>query len=157
MLPRMPTREMPNDIKFALESPLMRTIQRVNTLVYRLSGGRLWTRWLGAPVLLLTTRGRKTGKPRTVPLIYTQDGEDLVVVASKGGWHEDPLWYRNLQADPHVEVQWGKRKRAMIAKTADATERARLWPRVIEVFKPYADYQSWTDREIPVVILRPKP
>ena len=147
---------MPNSIKFAIESPLMKSIQRANTWVYRWSGGKLWNQMNGAPLLLLTTRGRKTGKPRTLPLIFTADGQDLVVVASKGGWTEDPLWYRNLKADPNVEVQLGARKRSMLAATADAAERARLWPRVVAVYQPYADYQSWTDREIPLVILRDK-
>jgi len=149
----MASREMPKSMKYAMGSPVTKLFQRANTWVYRKSGGKLWGTMEGAPLLLLTTYGRKTGEPRTVPLIYCEDGSSFVVVASKGGWPTDPMWYRNLQANPSVEVQRGPQVRSMVARTADAAERARLWPRLLETYKPYADYQSWTDREIPLVIL----
>ena len=111
----------------------------------------------GAPILLLTVRGRKSGKPHTLPLLYLQDGEDCVLVASKGGWPSHPLWYLNLQADPNVTVQVGRDRRAMTARTANQEERSRLWPKLVAMYADYASYQSWTDRQIPVVILSPRP
>src|SRR5688572_4972256 len=149
----MASREMPKAMKIGMGSSAMKLFTHVATWLYRVSGGRVAGTMQGAPVLLLTTRGRKTGKARTAPLIYREDGNDLVVVASKGGWPQHPLWYQNLRADPNVEVQHGARKRAMAARTANPAERARLWPRMVEVYKPYDDYQSWSDREIPIVIL----
>ena len=149
----MPQREMPKGLKFAMESPLLKLMQNTNAFIYRLSGGKLGATMRGVPLLLLTTRGRKTGEPRTVPLMYLEDGADLVLVASKGGWPDHPLWYKNLQADPSVEVQRGGQTRKLVARTASAEEHARLWPRAVEVYRDYADYQSWTDRKIPIVIL----
>ena len=149
----MASREMPKALKFGLGSSFMKLFTSVGAWLYRVSGGKLAGTMQGAPVLLLTTRGRKTGKARTAPLIYREDGSDLVVVASKGGWPQHPLWYQNLRAEPNVEVLHGARKRAMVARTANPSERARLWPRMVEVYKPYDDYQSWSDREIPIVIL----
>jgi F420H(2)-dependent quinone reductase len=149
----MASREMPKALKYGMESSITKLVMRIAAWLYRLSGGKIAGTMQGAPVLLLTTRGRKTGKARTAPLIYGEDGNDLVVVASKGGWPQHPYWYQNLRADPKVEVMHGPRKRAMVARTADAAERARLWSRMVEIYKPYDDYQSWSDREIPVVIL----
>ena len=127
-----------------------------NTLLYRLSGGRLGATRAGAPVLLVTATGRKSGRKITTPLIYMKDGADYVVVASKGGYDKHPLWYLNLVANPACEVQVGAQTLATTARVADAGERARLWPRLVEVYADYANYQSWTDREIPLVILGPR-
>lgn len=149
----MASREMPKALKYGMESSITKLVMRISAWLYRQTGGKIAGTMQGAPVLLLTTRGRKTGKARTAPLIYGEDGNDLVVVASKGGWPQHPYWYQNLRADPNVEVMHGPRKRAMVARTADAAERARLWRRMVEIYKPYDDYQSWSDREIPVVIL----
>lgn len=149
----MASREMPKALKYGMESSVTKLVTRAAAWLYRTSNGKIAGTMQGAPVLLLTTRGRKTGKLRTLPLIYGEDGNDLLVVASKGGWPRHPHWYQNLRADPNVEVMQGARKRTMIARTADGTERARLWPRMVEVYKPYDDYQSWSDREIPIVIL----
>jgi deazaflavin-dependent oxidoreductase (nitroreductase family) len=124
--------------------------------VYRASGGRLGGRFLrGAPVMLLTTIGRRSGRPRTAPLIYLEDGDRVVVVASKGGSARHPLWYRNLQANPDVEVQIGSEKRELRARTASAEEKDELWPRLTMIYPDYDDYQARTDRDIPIVILEP--
>ncbi|MET0389795.1 MAG: nitroreductase family deazaflavin-dependent oxidoreductase [Polyangiales bacterium] len=136
-----------------MNSRAAKLMQDANVWVYRKTGGKLGGRFGGAPVLLLTTRGRKSGKPRVTPLLYLADGNDVVVVASKGGWPTHPLWYRNLQADPAVEVQIGRDVRALRARTANPDERRRLWPLLVKSYAMYADYQSWSDREIPVVIL----
>jgi proline iminopeptidase len=113
--------------------------------------GHIWRR--GAKILLLTTRGRRTGEPRTAPLIYENAGDAFVVVASKGGADEHPGWYRNLLADPEVEVQvLGDVFRAT-ARTTAGEERERLWRLAALQWPPYDEYQARTDREIPVVVL----
>jgi deazaflavin-dependent oxidoreductase (nitroreductase family) len=132
-------------------------ISLANTWIYRLSGGRVGGRWMyGAPVLLLTVTGRKSGQPRTTPLLYLADGDNLVVVASKGGMSHHPLWYANLQANPDVEVEVGSEKRKMRARTASVTEKAALWPRLVKMYPDYDAYQARTTRDIPVVILSPR-
>lgn len=152
----MAEREMPRNIQRVVNSPFLKWIQNANTWIYRASQGKLGGTMAGAPVVLLTTIGRKSGKPRTLPLLYLKDGENVIVVASKAGWHEHPLWYQNLCANPNVEIQIGNKRQAMVARTANAEERARYWPAVVNMYKDYADYQSWTDREIPVVVLSPR-
>jgi proline iminopeptidase len=113
--------------------------------------GHLWQE--GSTVLLLTTKGRKTGKETTNPLIYDLDGDNPVVVASKGGAPEHPGWYRNLTKDPEVEVQIkGDRFRAR-ARTSEGEERERLWRQLNEMWPPYDEYQTKTTRQIPVVVL----
>ena len=135
---------------------VVKWMSRANTAVYRWTRGRWGARFLGGEkVLLLTTRGRKTGKPRTAPLLYLENGGDLVVVASKGGWPEHPLWYENLVADPNVEVQVGARGEPRRARTATEEEHTGLWPRMCELYPSYQDYQDVTDRRIPIVILEP--
>lgn len=110
-------------------------------------------RWNGVPTLLLTTRGRKSGKLRRTALIYGQDDGRYVVVASYGGSPEHPFWYRNLAADPNVWVQVGGDKFAAQARTATPEEKPRLWSMMTSIWPDYDDYQSKTSREIPVVIL----
>jgi proline iminopeptidase len=113
--------------------------------------GHLWRR--GAKTLLLTTRGRKTGNPTTAPLIYEQDGDAYVIVASKGGAPKHPGWYRNLAKDPNVEVQVQDDRFAAHARTATGEERERLWKLAAQQWPDYDAYQQRTDREIPVVVL----
>jgi deazaflavin-dependent oxidoreductase (nitroreductase family) len=107
------------------------------------------------PTLLLTTVGRKTGKVLTMPLIFGRSGPDHVVVASKGGAPTHPAWYLNLQANPEVQVQVKAEKFKARAYTAGAEERAALWAKMVEIYGPYAKYQTKTDRQIPVVVLKP--
>ena len=111
--------------------------------------------WRGVNTLLLTTRRRKSGKLRRTALIYGRDGDRYLVVASKGGAPQHPGWYRNLLANPEVEVQAGTAKMKARARTATGEERARLWQKALEFWPPYADYQKKTEREIPVVVLDP--
>jgi deazaflavin-dependent oxidoreductase (nitroreductase family) len=149
-----------------LDSPATRTIIKVmsgaNVWLYRRSNGRIGKTWRvgsalrhGVPVCLLTTTGRKSGLPRTVPLLHMTDGDNVILVASQGGLPENPQWYGNVLADPDVSVQFGRTTRRMRARTAAPDERARLWPQLIEVYADFDSYQSWTDREIPVVICEP--
>ena len=107
------------------------------------------------PSLLLTTKGRKSGDRYIFPLFYGDTGKGYVIVASKGGAPEHPGWYRNLVADPEVEVQVGTRHVKARARTVTGEERARLWKQALEFWPPYADYQKKTEREIPVVVLEP--
>jgi len=138
----------------AIGNVVIKAMSAVNRWIYRATGGRLGGRFPGgAPLLLLTTIGRKSGQPRTTPLIFLADGEDLVVVASKGGMDHHPLWYTNLVANPDVEVEVGSAKSLMRARTANAEEKARLWPQLVGLYASYESYQERTDREIPVVVL----
>ncbi len=107
------------------------------------------------PSLLLTTTGRKSGEKFIFPLFYGDVGKGWVIVASKGGAPEHPGWYRNLVANPIVEVQVGTRKVQARARTVTGAERAALWTQALEFWPPYADYQTKTEREIPVVMLDP--
>lgn len=110
---------------------------------------------LTVPSLLLTTTGRKSGDRYIFPLFYGSDGDRYFVIASKGGAPEHPGWYRNILANPEVEVQVGTKHLKARARTATGEERARLWTKSLEFWPPYADYQKKTDREIPVVVLDP--
>ncbi len=117
------------------------------------SNGADGHQWKGAPTLLITTRGRKSGKLRRTAVIYGQDGNNYVVVASKGGNPNHPAWYLNLSSDPNVEVQLMGERFTTTARTASQDEKARLWPKMTAVWPPYDEYQESTDRDIPVVIL----
>jgi deazaflavin-dependent oxidoreductase (nitroreductase family) len=108
-----------------------------------------------APALLLTTTGRKSGEKFIFPLFYGTDGDCYFVIASKGGAPQHPGWYRNILANPDVEVQVGPKKLKARARTATGDERLRLWKKALEFWPPYADYQLKTEREIPVVVLDP--
>lgn len=114
--------------------------------------------WNGVPTLLLTTRGRSSGELRRTALIYGRTGEDPVVIASKGGAPEHPSWYRNLAANPEVEVQVGADVFSARARTVDdEDERAALWARMTEIWPDYDEYAEKTDRDIPVVVLERDP
>ncbi|MCF8611896.1 nitroreductase family deazaflavin-dependent oxidoreductase [Gordonia sp. HY285] len=135
---------------------------RLNTRLYRLTGGRLGNRWrVGAamrkpvPVCLLTTTGRKSGEARTVPLLYLRHGESIVLVASQGGLPANPAWYHNLKADPSVRIQIDSDEGDYAARIADDAERTKLWPSLVELYADFDTYAAWTERTIPVVICDP--
>jgi deazaflavin-dependent oxidoreductase (nitroreductase family) len=141
----------------AIANPLIKAMSRLNTWAYRATNGRLGGRFRGgAPVMLVTTTGRKTGRRVTLPLLYLRDGERVVTVASKGGMDHHPLWYRNMVANPEVDVQIGPETKAMRARTASVTEKTALWPRLVAMYPDYDAYQARTERDIPVVILEPR-
>lgn len=119
-----------------------------------MSGGRIGGQLGSLPILLLTTIGRRTKRSRTAPLVYLRDGEDLVVVGSNGGNHWHPSWFRNLQTNPHAEVQMNTKKKEVVGSAAIGHERERLWREVIKLWPGYAKYQEGTDRLIPLVVLR---
>ena len=122
---------------------------------YRATRGRLGSSYRGAPVLLLDHVGRKSGRRMTSPLIYGEDGENLIIVASFGGAPRDPAWWPNLRAHPETTVNVYGDVRRVRARLAGAEEKARIWPKMVAVYAPYEDYQRKTERDIPVVILEP--
>jgi deazaflavin-dependent oxidoreductase (nitroreductase family) len=134
-----------------VDSPKAWVASHINDYVE--SDGRKGHIWKGVPTLLLTTRGRKTGKWRRTALIYGQDGESYVVVASLGGAPNHPMWYLNLTDDPEVDIQVVAEKITGRARTADEAERKRLWPLMAKIWPDYDKYQSKTRRRIPVVII----
>jgi F420H(2)-dependent quinone reductase len=127
----------------------------VHKALFRLSDGRLGGRLGAQRILLLTTTGRNSGRPRTVPLTYFEDGERLVLIASAGGAPSDPAWWKNLQRHPEAVVQIGAEHRRVRARIASSEERARLWPRVKHENPAYVAYERRTTRAIPVVLLAP--
>ena len=151
---------MPKPAPKGLNSPQTNTIikwmSRAQSWVYRKTNGRLAGTFLqGAPVALLTTTGRKTGEPRVSPLVYLREGNRIVLVASKGGTASNPMWYLNLKANPKVSVQIKDEVLGLTARDANDEERELYWPRLVQMYTSFDDYQSWTDRVIPVVICDP--
>lgn len=143
-----------------LNSPQTNTIiklmSRANTWLYKKTDGKIGGKFLqGAPVALLTTIGRKTGEPRVSPLLYLREGNRIVLVASKGGSATHPMWYLNLKANPRVSVQIRDEVLQLTARDATESERAQYWPALVEMYSSFEDYQSWTDRVIPIVICDP--
>jgi deazaflavin-dependent oxidoreductase (nitroreductase family) len=137
--------------------PLLKRAMGGHTTVYRATHGLIGHRFPGAPpMLLLDHVGAKSATKRTSPLVYMREGEDLVIVASKGGYPKNPAWFFNLKANPDTEVQVGSRRRPVRARVANPEERTRLWPKVLKVYGGYEDYQRRTEREIPLVILEPR-
>jgi F420H(2)-dependent quinone reductase len=137
--------------------PVWRRLMGGHTLAYRATGGVIGHRFPGAPPsLLLDHVGAKSGTKRTTPLTYLRDGDDFVIVASKGGHPSNPAWFYNLRANPDTTIQVGSKRRPVTARVANAEERTRLWPKVVDVYGGYAGYQKRTDREIPLVILEPR-
>jgi deazaflavin-dependent oxidoreductase (nitroreductase family) len=129
----------------------------LHQFVYERTGGLIGHGIGRLKTLLLRTRGRRTGEIRTAALLYLVDRDRYVVVGSKGGSDAAPAWLKNLEADPAVEVQVGTRRFPATARVATDAERRRLWPQVVELWPDYARYQSQTSREIPLVILKPRP
>jgi deazaflavin-dependent oxidoreductase (nitroreductase family) len=131
----------------------VKTLSAIHRAIYSASGGRIVNRLAGMPVLLLTTKGRKTGKRRTSPLTYFEENGAIVLVASYGGRPRNPDWFENLIAAGEGEVTIGAERRLMRARRATPGERARLWPRIVETYDGYGKYQAKTSREIPLALL----
>jgi deazaflavin-dependent oxidoreductase (nitroreductase family) len=132
----------------------LRAMSGLNTALYRLTGGKVANRMGKAPILLLTLAGRKSGKRRTTPLLYGRDGDNYVVIASMGGAPKHPAWYHNLQGQ-EAEIQVGRKRLRVRARDAEGEERERLWALMVSLYPPYDDYQTKTERRIPVVVLEP--
>ena len=151
---------MPGDRFYSRMSTAMgatglRWTGKLNVPLYRLSGGRIGGRIGRAPVLLLTTAGRKSGQPRTVPVVYLADGENLVVIGSNAGHTRTPAWSLNLKANPEAEVEVRRGRRPVRARVAAGEERADLWRRHNEQYSGFDEYEARTDREISVFVLEP--
>lgn len=140
---------------FAPMKPVVRLATWLNVQVYKISGGRLAGRMEGAPVCLVTMTGRKTGRRRTIALMYNAHGEQVLLVASLGGSPKHPVWYHNLKANPEITVQIGRRKQKMSVHEADATEKRELWPVVVRNYPSFASYQRRTTRDIPIMVCSP--
>jgi deazaflavin-dependent oxidoreductase (nitroreductase family) len=135
---------------------VIKWMSKLNTWMYRRNNGEgLGGTFQNIPVALLTTTGRKSGEPRVSPLYYHRDGDTVVVAASKGGSDKHPMWYLNLKADPKVKVQIKSEVLELTARDATEEERQKYWPRLVEMYPTYEDYQSWTDRVIPLVVCEP--
>ena len=132
----------------------LRALSGLHIALYRLTRGQLGRRLASHDMLLLTTTGRQSGQPHTVPLLYLWVKGDLAVIASYGGHPRHPDWYRNLLAEPRAEVQVAGERFPVIARTADSAEHDRLWALAVAEYPGYAGYQEKTDRTIPVVLLR---
>jgi F420H(2)-dependent quinone reductase len=138
--------------------PVTRRLMAAHTALYKASGGRIGHTAPGLPTMLLLDHvGAKSGKRRTAPLLYFRDGDDLVIVASKGGYPKHPAWFHNLKANPETSVQVGRERRAVRARVASEAERERLWPMAVRSYRGYRDYQERSKgRTIPLVILEPR-
>ena len=140
----------------AMNKTLMHTIGVIHRGLYRLTNGSVGAKLGGRPMVLLTTKGRKSGKQRTIPLQYMMDGDNIIVVASNGGNINHPAWWHNIRANAEVTVQIGKKRMRAQAETANEDERARLWPILVEYYSGYQGYEDETERTVQVVILRPE-
>ncbi len=127
----------------------------LNRGFYKLTGGRVASKFHGAPVVLLTTKGRKSGKERTWPLLTIKQGDSYLFAGSNGGHHEHPHWYHNLVADPSVTVRERKKTINGRARVTTGAEREELYQKFVDVYSTYADYAKATEREIPVVVVEP--
>jgi len=131
-------------------------MSRINTFFYKHNAGQgLGGTFQNIPVALLTTTGRKSSEPRVSPLYFLRDGDTVVVAASRGGSNKNPMWYLNLKANPKVQVQIKDEVLALTARDANDEERERYWPQLVHMYPTYEDYQSWTDRVIPLVVCEP--
>jgi len=133
---------------------LMSWMSKSHKFWYRVTGGAFGSRIRGMPVLLLTTTGRKSGQARTTPLMYLEDGGDIVIIASNSGDDRDPGWWRNLKANPQATIQIKRERRIVRAQQASPEEKARIWPALIAQNADYDEYTRRTTRDIPVVILK---
>jgi len=153
------TTQRPSGLDSKYTVDIIKWMSKTNVKLYRATGGRLGGKWRvgsafpwGIPVCLLTTTGRKSGQPRVSPLLFLEDGDRVVLVASQGGLPKNPMWYLNIRTNPDVTIQIKSRIRKMRARVATDEERAELWPRLVAMYADFDNYQSWTDRQIPVVI-----
>jgi F420H(2)-dependent quinone reductase len=145
----------PGQEKFG--SWLINRVGRLQTAVYELTGGRLWNKFLGGPVAILTVVGRKSGKVRKVPLLYLMQGDSVVMTASKGGMTKLPIWYHNVVAAETVDIQVGADKKTYRMREASAQEEESLWPQLEAMYPDYKDYRARVAsvRHIPVLIFEP--
>lgn len=156
--------QRPEGLDSPVTAKVIKYMSRVQVRLFRLTNGRVGSRWrIGAgfrkpvPTLLLDHVGRTSGRTFTTPLLYLEDGRDLVIVASQGGLPKNPQWHANLLATPDATVRLRKEGvRPVRARVAEGEEREALWPRLVDLYADFAKYAAWADREIPVVVLEPR-
>jgi F420H(2)-dependent quinone reductase len=141
----------------ALPDRVLTTLGKLNVPVYRATRGKLMNKVGSAPVMLLTTTGRKSGVERTAPVLFLEDGPRLVVVGSNAGNARTPAWALNLRATPEARAQVGGRRWPVRARVAEGEERAELWRRVNDLYEGFDDYDARTARDIAVFVLEPRP
>jgi deazaflavin-dependent oxidoreductase (nitroreductase family) len=151
----VPSDRVYSRFSMALPGAALRVGGKLNVPLYRASRGRLFGRIGRAPVLLLTSTGRRSGQQRTAPVLYLREGEDMVVIGSNAGNERAPAWSLNLKANPDAKVQVRGERRRVRARIADGEERAELWRRMNEQYGGFDDYSARTAREIPVFVLEP--
>ncbi|HEV7163075.1 MAG TPA: nitroreductase family deazaflavin-dependent oxidoreductase [Solirubrobacteraceae bacterium] len=152
---------MPGDhaysrLSMTMPAGMLRALGKLNVPVYRLTRGRLLGKVGRAPVLLLTSIGRRSGQPRTAPVLYLSDRERVVVIGSNAGNERAPAWSYNLKANPDAEVQIGGEVRSIRARVAEGEERAELWRKMNEQYAGFDDYEERTSRDIAVFVLEPR-
>lgn len=152
---------MPSDhfyarISNSLGARGLRWTGKLNTPLYRLSGGRIGGKVGRAPVLLLTTTGRKSGQPRTAPVLYLADGDDVILINTNAGNAKIPAWSLNLKANPEAEIEIGRKRKAVRARIAEGEERAELWRKSNVQYAGFDDYEAKLNREISVFVLEPR-
>jgi len=137
---------------------LIRNIGKWQVSVYRATGGKVWNTFLGAPVAILTSIGHKSAQIRRTPLLFMEDGNNVVIAASKGGMSKPPVWMFNLRANPECEIQIGIKNRMMRAREATPEEEEALWPRLTVIYADFAQYRARTEgvRHIPLFVLEPR-
>lgn len=150
---RMPSDRVLSRFSMSLPDSVLRSVGKLNVPLYRATRGRLFATWGRAPVLLLTTTGRRSGQQRTAPVVYMTDEERLVVIGSNAGNERAPAWALNLQANPACAVQLGGKHRQAKARVAESEERAELWRKMNEQYAGFDDYDERTSRDIPVFVL----
>jgi deazaflavin-dependent oxidoreductase (nitroreductase family) len=150
---RMPSDRTLSRFSMSLPDSVLRSVGKLNVPLYRASRGRLFATWGRAPVLLLTSTGRRSGEQRTAPVVYMTDGDRIVVIGSNAGNERAPAWALNLQANPSCAVQLGGRHRQVNARVAEGEERAELWRKMNEQYAGFDDYDERTSRDIPVFVL----
>jgi deazaflavin-dependent oxidoreductase (nitroreductase family) len=149
----MPSDRLYTRLSIAAPAGALRAVGKLNVPIYRASGGRLFGSLDGAPVLLLTTTGRKSGQRRTAPVVYLRDGERLVVIGSNAGNVRAPAWALNLEANPDAEVELRRERLPVRARVAEGDERADLWRRMNVEYSGFDDYAATTDRDIRLFVL----
>jgi F420H(2)-dependent quinone reductase len=152
---------MPGDhaysrLSMSMPAGMLRGLGKLNVPVYRLTRGRLFGKVGRAPVLLLTSTGRRSGQPRTAPVLYLADGERVIVIGSNAGNANSPAWSYNLKANPDAEVEIGAQKRSVRARVAEGEERVELWRKMNEQYAGFDDYNERTSRDIAVFVLEPR-
>ena len=134
----------------------LRWTGKLNVPIYRLTGGRIGGKLAGSPVLLLTATGRKSGQPRTTPVLYLADGNRQIVIGSNAGHRNEPAWSLNLKANPEAEVEIGRKRHPVQARIAEGEERAELWRKVNQQYSGFDDYAERTSRDIALFVLEPR-